>query len=53
MSKAEPKPPTCPHCAATMKHVRAIAHLRDLPEIHIFYCVPCEHVETIKLERAA
>jgi hypothetical protein len=53
MSKAEPHAPTCPHCGATMKHVCTIAHLRDLPEIQIFYCGPCERVETIKLEPAA
>jgi hypothetical protein len=36
-----------------MKHVRTIGHLHDLPEIQIVYCAPCEHAETIKLERAA
>jgi len=45
--------PTCPHCGAPMKHVRTIDHLRNLPEIQIFYCAPCQHVETIKLKRAA
>ena len=53
MSKPEPPAPPCPHCDATMKHVRTIGHLHDLPEIQIFHCAPCEHAETIKLERAA
>jgi hypothetical protein len=33
-----------------MNHVRTIADLDDLPEIRIFYCAPCAHVETIKLK---
>jgi hypothetical protein len=53
MSKPEPDAPPCPHCLTEMKHVRAIAHLDELPEIHIFYCAPCEHLETIKRKRAA
>jgi hypothetical protein len=53
MSKPEPIAPRCPHCDATMKHVCTIGHLHNLPEIQIFYCAPCKHVETIKLERAA
>jgi hypothetical protein len=49
----EPDALTCPRCLTEMKHVRVIAHLDELPEIHIFYCAPFEHVETIKLKRAA
>jgi hypothetical protein len=36
-----------------MKHVRTIGHLGDLPEISIFYCAPCQHVETTQQKRAA
>jgi hypothetical protein len=36
-----------------MAHVRTIAHLPNLPDIHIFYCAPCQHVETIQQKRAA
>jgi hypothetical protein len=25
-----------------MAHVRTIAHLANLPDIHIFYCAPCQ-----------
>jgi hypothetical protein len=53
MSKPNQNTPVCPHCGAAMQHVRTIAHLRDLPEIQIFYCAPCQHVETTKLKRAA
>jgi hypothetical protein len=28
-----------------MKRVHTIAHLDGLPEIHIFYCAACEHLE--------
>jgi hypothetical protein len=52
MSKPEPDPPVCPRCLTDMRHVRVIAHLDELPEIHIFYCARCEHVETIKLKRS-
>jgi hypothetical protein len=27
--------------------------LRGLPDIHVFYCSQCHHVETVKPERAA
>jgi hypothetical protein len=53
MATPQPNAPTCPQCRATMKHVRTIAHLDDLPQIQIFYCAACEHVETIKLKKAA
>ena len=53
MATPEPNAPLCPQCCATMKHVRTIAHLDDLPQIQIFYCAACEHVETIKLKKAA
>jgi hypothetical protein len=52
MSKPEPDAPVCPHCLTAMRHVRVIAHLDELPEIHIFYCASCEQVQTIKLKRS-
>jgi hypothetical protein len=51
MATPEPNAPLCPQCRATMQ--RTIAHLNGLPEIHIFYCAPCQCVETIKLKKAA
>jgi hypothetical protein len=27
--------------------------LKDMPEIHIFYRLRCQHAETVKQERAA
>jgi hypothetical protein len=42
---SEPQARTCPHCDAAMKRVHTIAHLDGLPEIHIFYCSRCEHLE--------
>jgi hypothetical protein len=53
LSNPKPTAAACPQRGVTMKHVRTIAHLPNLPEIQIFYCAPCEHVETIKLKRAA
>ena len=35
-----------------MQFVRRI-DLNELPNIHIFYCKECQHVETVKEERAA
>jgi hypothetical protein len=60
MSKPDPNAPACPHCGKTMTH-RTIPHLGGLPDRHsgglpeilIFYCAPCEHVEAIKEKRAA
>jgi len=42
----------CPRCKAAMQFVRRI-DLNELPNIHIFYCKECQHVETVKEERAA
>jgi hypothetical protein len=53
MWKREPDVPACPQCGATLKHVRTITHLSELPDIQIFYCAAPQYVETIKLERAA
>ncbi len=41
---------SCPHCRGAMSLIRLID---ELPEIYIFYCSPCEHVETVKYDRAA
>ncbi len=42
----------CPHCKAAMQLVRHI-DLKGMPDIYIFYCSSCQHVETVKEERAA
>jgi hypothetical protein len=42
----------CPCCKAPMQLVRQI-DLQGLPDIYIFYCNSCQHVETVKEERAA
>jgi hypothetical protein len=42
---------TCPHCDGTMPLIRRI-DLKEMPEIYIFYCSRCQHVETAKQERA-
>ena len=42
----------CPHCKAAMQLVRHI-DLKGMPDIYIFYCNSCQHVETVKEERAA
>jgi hypothetical protein len=34
-------------------HLHLNYGLLDLPEIQIFYCAPCQHVETIKSKQAA
>ncbi len=42
----------CPYCHRTMHLVHRLA-LREMPEIAVFYCPRCKHVETVKQERAA
>jgi len=42
----------CPCCKVAMQFVRHI-DLKGLPDIYIFYCNRCQHVETVKEERAA
>jgi hypothetical protein len=43
----------CPHCRGMMHLVRHL-DLKEIPEIYnFFYCSSCQHVETVKLERAA
>ena len=40
----EPDAPECPHCRATMQHVRRIEHLKKLPDfVYILLCAlpPC------------
>jgi len=44
--------PACRHCNGAMGLVRRL-DLKDMPEIHIFYCLRCQHAETVKQERAA
>jgi hypothetical protein len=35
--------------------MRLVRHLdlKEMPEIYLFYCSRCQHVETVKQERAA
>ena len=40
----------CPHCHGTMRLVRHL-DLKEMPEIYLFYCSRCQHVETVKQER--
>jgi transposase-like protein len=42
----------CPRCKAAMHLVRHI-DLKGMPNIYIFYCDSCQHVDTIKEKRAA
>ncbi len=42
----------CPCCKAAMQLLRRI-DLKEMPHIYIFYCNGCQHVETVKEERAA
>ena len=42
----------CPHCRAKMQLVRRIS-LADMPDLYVFYCVRCQHAETIKQEPSA
>jgi predicted nucleic acid-binding Zn ribbon protein len=51
---AQTQPPAarCPYCRDTMKLVRHLT-LQALPDIYIYYCEACRHVENIKQERAA
>jgi hypothetical protein len=42
----------CPYCHGIMRLARHL-ELDDIPEIYLFYCSRCQHVETVKQERAA
>jgi hypothetical protein len=42
----------CPHRHGSMRLVRHL-DLKETPEIYVFFCSRCEHVETVKQERAA
>jgi hypothetical protein len=48
----ETSPVQCPHCKTAMQLIRHI-DLKGMPDIYIFYCNRCQHVETVKEERAA
>jgi hypothetical protein len=41
-----------PYCKGTMQLVRHL-DLRELPDIFVYYCSRCQHVETVMQERAA
>ncbi len=42
----------CPHCRVAMRLVRHI-DLTGVPNINVFYCQRCQHVETVKEKKAA
>jgi hypothetical protein len=42
----------CQHCRGKMQVVRHI-RLADMPDLYVFYCVPCQYAETIKQEPSA
>jgi hypothetical protein len=42
----------CLRCKMAMQLVRHI-DLKGMPDIYIFYCNGCQHVETVKEERVA
>jgi predicted nucleic acid-binding Zn ribbon protein len=42
----------CPHCNGTMRLVRDL-DLNGLPNIYLYYCDRCQHVETVTEERVA
>jgi len=44
--------PQCPQCHCTMRLVRHL-DLKGMPEIYFYYCSHCQHVETVKQQRAA
>ena len=45
--------PPCPCCRDPMRLVRTIPKLCGLPELRVYLCERCSHVETIEQERAA
>jgi hypothetical protein len=45
--------PPCPCCRDPMRLVRTIPKLGGLPELRVYLCERCSHVETIEQERAA
>ena len=45
--------PPCPCCRDPMRLVRTIPKLGGLPELRVYQCERCSHVETIEQERAA
>jgi hypothetical protein len=42
---------SCPYCHGIMRLVRHL-DLKEMPEIYLFYCSRCQHVETVKQVRA-
>jgi hypothetical protein len=42
----------CSHCRLAMRLIRQI-DLTGLPNIYVFYCQRCQHVETVKEKKAA
>jgi hypothetical protein len=47
------KGPACPDCGAVMTRVRVIPRLGGLPELTVYQCAPCDHVETVVSEASA
>jgi hypothetical protein len=42
----------CPHCTVATQLIRHI-DLTGMPNIYVFYCQRCQHVGTVKEEKAA
>jgi hypothetical protein len=42
----------CPHCRGKMQLIRHIT-LADMPDLYVFYCLRCQHAETVKQELSA
>ncbi|MBV9235509.1 MAG: hypothetical protein JOZ94_06720 [Xanthobacteraceae bacterium] len=53
MEKRAPTTLTFPHSGAVLRHARTNTYLGDLPDIEIFFCAACSHVEIAQRERAA
>jgi hypothetical protein len=51
-TQIQPNRGQCPCCKEAMQLVRHI-DLKGMPDIYVFYCTRCQHVETVKEERAA
>jgi uncharacterized Zn finger protein len=41
---------SCPRCQAQMRRVRAVPKLDNLPELIVYRCNKCGHVETVEHE---
>jgi hypothetical protein len=53
MPNDHPAPPVCAHCREPMTLARTVPPLGALPELLVFLCPRCRHVDTKAQERAA